>query len=41
MLYVRSDAVPPFVGSLMTVLVELPLFDGPCDVRLIPADLVP
>ena len=31
--YVRFDAVAAFVGSLMTMLVELPLFYGSCDVR--------
>ena len=41
MLYVRFDAVPPFVGSLMTSLVELPLFYGSCYVSLVPSYFIP
>ena len=30
-----------FVGSLMTMLVELPLFDRACSVRLVPSYFIP
>ena len=41
MLYVGFDAVPPFIGSLMTMLVELPLFYGSCYISLVPSYFIP
>ena len=40
-LYVRFDAVPPFVGSLVAILVELPLFYGSRQIRLVPSYFIP